>query len=383
MTDRQSSYPPKLLNPGPVTLTPRVRAALTGVDLCHREPEFAALQTEIRQRLTDVYPQAAREFTALLLAGSGTAAVEAMVGSFVPRQGHALVIANGVYGERMAAMLAAQGKTAHTARAAWTEPMDLTAAERLLAAEPRITHVLAVQHETTTGRLNDLAALGALCGRFGKPLLLDAVSSFGAEELDLEKWNLAACAATANKCLHGVPGVSFVLARRDALIGESGATSLYLDLFRYYAEQEKGSTPFTMPVQVCYALAEALRELEDAGGWRARRAHYAALSAQLFAGLQAQGVAPLLDIAAPSSSVLTAYRISAGPAGPAGSDYASLHAALKAAGFVIYAGQGQFQHEIFRIAVMGDLAAADVQRLLAAFSQWRQRQAAQARGGWA
>src|SRR5262245_44304047 len=139
---------PKLLNPGPVTLTSRVRAALTGVDLCHREPEFAALQAELRRRLIGVYPQAARDYTALLLAGSGTAAVEAMVGTFVPRQGHALVVANGVYGERMAAMLTAQGKTAHTARAAWTEPMDLIAAERLLAAEPRITHVLAVQHET-------------------------------------------------------------------------------------------------------------------------------------------------------------------------------------------------------------------------------------------
>src|SRR5262245_43200919 len=377
MTDQQSSYPPKLLNPGPVTLTPRVRAALTGVDLCHREPEFAALQTEIRQRLINVYPQAAQDYTALLLAGSGTAAVEAMVGSFVPRQGHALVVANGVYGERMAAMLAAQGKTAHITRAAWTEPMNMVAAEQLLTTESRITHVLAVQHETTTGRLNDLAALGALCRRFDKPLLLDAVSSFGAEELDFENWNLAACAATANKCLHGAPGVSFALARRDALGAESGAPSLYLDLFRYYAEQEKGSTPFTMPVQVCYALAEALRELEDAGGWRARRAHYAALSDQVFAGLQAQGVEPLLDIAAPSSSAMTAYRV------PAEMDYVSLHAALKTVGFVIYAGQGQFQNEIFRIAVMGDLAASDIERLLAAFAQWRQGQAAQAHGGFA
>ncbi len=347
-----------------------MRAALTGVDLCHREPEFAALQAEIRERLVAVYPQAVPEFTAILLAGSGTAAVEAMVGSFVPRQGHALVVANGVYGERIAAMLTAQGKTAHLARAAWTEPMNLAAAEQLLAAETSITHVLAVQHETTTGRLNDLAALGALCRRFDKPLLLDAVSSFGAEELDFVGWNVVACAATANKCLHGVPGVSFVLAREDALAAESGATSVYLDLFRYHAEQRKGSTPFTMPVQVCFALAEALRELADAGGWRGRRAHYAALSQQVFDGLRAQGVAPLLDLAAPSSSALTAYRV------PAGLDYASLHATLKAAGFVIYAGQGRFQSEIFRVAVMGDLDATDIERLLASFARCRQGQMA-------
>lgn len=371
MNDKQSAKPPKLLNPGPVTLTPRVRAALAGVDLCHREPEFAALQTEIRQRLAAVYPQAAQDYTALLIAGSGTAAVEAMVGSLVPRAGHALVVANGVYGERMAAMLMAQGKAAHCARAAWTEPMDLAAAERTLAAEARITHVLAVQHETTTGRLNDLAALGALCRRFHKPLLLDTVSSFGAEELDLAGWNIAACAATANKCLHGAPGVSFVLARKEALTAESGATSVYLDLFRYYAEQEKGSTPFTMPAHICYALAEALGELADDGGWRVRRKRYAALSRKVFDGLRAQGVEPLLDLSEPSSPVLTAYRV------PAGYDYAGLHDFLKASGFVIYAGQGKFQDEMFRVAVMGEITDEDVDRLLSAFQRfWNQRAAA-------
>src|SRR5215475_14310151 len=134
MTSNRNYTSPKLLNPGPVTLSERVRSAMLGEDLCHREPEFAALQNEIRQRLGAVYPEAARNFTAVLLAGSGTAAVEAMVGSLVPREGEALVVANGVYGERMAAMLRAQGKTAHVAAAEWTEPMNLGAVERILAA---------------------------------------------------------------------------------------------------------------------------------------------------------------------------------------------------------------------------------------------------------
>src|SRR5215813_7557463 len=141
----------KLLNPGPVTLSERVRSALLGEDLCHREPEFTALQTEIRDRLLAVYPQAARNFTAVLLAGSVTAAVEAMVGSLVSRDGEALVVANGVYGERMVAMLRAQGKTAHVAAAEWTEPMNLEAVERILAEKRGGAHVLAVRHETTTG----------------------------------------------------------------------------------------------------------------------------------------------------------------------------------------------------------------------------------------
>ena len=365
MISNRNYTSPKLLNPGPVTLSERVRSAMLGEDLCHREPEFAALQNEIRKRLGAVYPQAARNFTAVLLAGSGTAAVEAMVGSLVPRDGEALVVANGVYGERMAAMLRAQGKTAHVAASEWTEPMNLGAVERILAEERGVTHVLAAHHETTTGRLNDLPALGAICRRYGAPLLLDCVSSFGAEEIDFDGWNLEACAGTANKCLHGAPGVSFALARKAALeTRRSGATSLYLDLFRHYAEQSKGSTPFTMPAHVCYALAEALRELEDGGGWRARRGRYVALSRRVFEGLREQGVSPLLDITEPSSSVLTAYRI------PAGYDYKSLHEFLKAAGFVIYAGQGRFNQEIFRIAVMGAINSVDVARLLASFRQF-------------
>jgi 2-aminoethylphosphonate-pyruvate transaminase len=356
---------PILLNPGPVTLTRRVRGALSQADLCHREPEFAALQAEIRERLASIYPQAARDFTAVLLTGSGTAAVEAMVGSLVARNGLALVVANGVYGERMAAMLEAQGKAIHLARAEWTEPMNLAMAEQILAREPRITHVLAVHHETTTGRLNDIPALGALCRRYRVPMLLDCISSFGGEEIDFNGWNLEACAGTANKCLHGVPGVSFVLVRESALQSRrSGATGVYLDLFRHYAEQRKDSSAFTPAVQVCYALVEALRELTAVGGWQARRARYAALSRQVFAGLRAQGVAPLLDLTAPSSSVLTAYRL------PAGYTYTSLHDFLKAAGFVIYAGQGRFDQEIFRIAVMGEINSADVERLLSAFARF-------------
>jgi 2-aminoethylphosphonate-pyruvate transaminase len=359
----------KLLNPGPVTLTPRVRAAMLQPDLCHREPEFAALQTEIRERLAAVYPEGASDFEAVLLTGSGTAAVEAMAGSLIPRNGHALVVANGVYGERMAAIVEAQGKTVHLVRSEWTEPMNLAAVRQILSSEPRITHVLAVHHETTTGRLNDVAALGALCSHFDVPLLLDCVSSFGGEEIDFENWNLEACAATANKCLHGVPGVSFVLARREILqSSQSGATSVYLDLFRQYAEQRKGSSPFTQSVHVCYAMLEALRELEDSGGWRARHERYAALSSQVFNGLRAQGVEPLLDLAAPSSAVMTAYRI------PQDHNYSSLHDFLKASGFVIYSGQGKFTQEIFRIAVMGAIASADVECLISAFREfWASR----------
>ena len=353
----------KLLNPGPVTLTPRVRAALGRPDLCHREPEFAALQDDLRQRLVRVYEGAETVYSAVLITGSGTAAVEAMVGSLVPRGGRAIVVVNGLYGERIAAMLGAQGKTAVLARFPFGEEIDLAAVERLLATERGITHVLAVHHETTTGRLNDIGALGALCRSHGVPLLLDAVSSFGGEALELDAWNLEAVAGVANKCLHGAPGIGFVLVRKQVLESRaSGATSVYLDLWGHHVEQERGSTAFTQAVPACQALHEALCELAESGGWRARHARYRQMGERIFHGLRALGVRPLLAIEAPSSAVLTSYRM------PTGCDYASLHDALKRSGFVIYAGQGALATEIFRVAVMGDLGTADIERLLAAFA---------------
>jgi 2-aminoethylphosphonate-pyruvate transaminase len=352
---------PKLLNPGPVTLTDRVRAALGRPDLCHREPEFASLALGVMARLGEVYAPGAAAYRAVLLTGSGTAAVEAMVGSLVPRGGRALVAANGVYGERIADMLRAHGKAFDVAAAEWTAPIDLEEVETRLATGT-YTHVIAVHHETTTGRLNDIDALGARCRQHGVPLLLDAVSSFGGEEIRFDEWNLEACAATANKCLHGVPGASFVLARKDAFERPSGAPSVYLDLHRYLRAQESGYSPFTQSPHVLYALDEALAELFEEGGWRARRSHYRTLTDRVRRGLSAIGVEPLLS-RDESSAMLTAYHL------PLGVTYDELHDRLKDDGYVIYAGQGFLDGRIFRIAVMGDLDVDDMDRVVESATQ--------------
>ncbi|MBL8601357.1 MAG: aminotransferase class V-fold PLP-dependent enzyme [Myxococcales bacterium] len=355
----------RLLNPGPVTLTARVRESLTQPDLCHREPEFAAMQRDVRGKLEAVYSDAkAQGFVAILLTGSGTAAVEAMVGSCVPRDGHGLVVANGVYGERMAAMLTAQGKRFTMVNADWLAGIDLAAAERALAADPSVTHVLSVQHETTTGRLNDIAALGALCKKYNKKLLLDAVSSFGAEAIDFTGWNLEAVAATANKCLHGVPGVCFVLVAEAALAGRpSGATSVYLDLWRHWKEQPNGWSPFTQSVQSVYALQAALDEFSAEGGWQSRAARYAARAKRVREVVRAAGVSYFLaDGETASSNILMSFAV------PAHTRYETLHDRLKAQGFIIYAGQGPYAGKMFRIAVMGDLTDADMGELCEALT---------------
>jgi 2-aminoethylphosphonate-pyruvate transaminase len=344
-----------LLNPGPVSLTDRVRRSLLQPDLCHRESEFFDLQDEVRRRLLAVYDLDPAEWTAVLMTVSGTGAVESMVASLVPETGSVLCAENGVYGERISQICARYGIRCERLVGDWMRSVDLAALAKA-AAELRCTHLAVVHHETTTGRLNELRSLGELCRARGLSLLVDGVSSFGAEPLVFGDPSLAAVAATANKCLHGVPGVSFVLTRRAAL-RSAHSRAYYLDLGRLASLQDQRNTPFTPAVHVYYALLEALREFTEAGGRVARHGRYAALAEQVRAGFAALGI----EAAIPpeeSSVVLRAYRL------PSGLTYDTLHDELKSAGFIIYAGQGGLSGKLFRISTMGHVTPGDIDRLL-------------------
>ena len=350
-----------LLNPGPVTLTERVRRSLLQTDLCHRESEFFDLQEEARTRLVKLYGLDPSQWQAVLMTGSGTAAVESMIAALVPENGKLLIIENGVYGERIT-QIASQYRIAHEAlKHDWMAAPDLARVAACLDGDRGFTHVAVIHHETTTGRLNDLAALGALCQQRGIRLLVDGVSSFAAEAIDFVSGGIDAVAATANKCVHGGPGVAVVRVRRAALANAASRT-FYLDLGRLAKLQDQRNTPFTPSVHAYYALVEALRELEDEGGWTARHARYAALAEQARAGLAALGIESAVP-PAQSSVVLRAYRL------PKGVTYPQLHDALKARGFVIYAGQGGLSAELFRISTMGNLHPADIDRLLQGFAE--------------
>ncbi|HOV37547.1 MAG TPA: 2-aminoethylphosphonate--pyruvate transaminase [Spirochaetales bacterium] len=355
--------PTILLNPGPVTMSNRVRKVFLKEDLCHREPEFAEIVLDIKARLRRVYPEAEAEYEAVLFTGSGTCAVEAIIQSLAPRRGKTLVLSNGVYGERIASMLEVEKKPYVMVKSNWPEPMNLEEAERLLKKDPSITHVAAIHNETTTGRLNDLEKLGALCRRYGKPLLLDTVSSFAGEEVRFKEWNVAALASVSNKCIHGAPGICFVLVRKELMEqGTTEASSLYLDLFKMYKEQKSGYSPFTQATHICVVLQEALREFEEEGGWKARRERYRKLSTRIRREFQALGVELFLPEDA-YCSMLTSFKL------PPGLTYERLHDALKVAGFVIYAGQAGLYHSIFRIANMGDILDSDIDRLVEAMKQ--------------
>ncbi|RAQ03752.1 2-aminoethylphosphonate aminotransferase [Burkholderia cepacia] len=348
-----------LLNPGPVTLTERVRRSLLQPDLCHRESEFFDLQDEARARLVAAYELDPAEWAAVLMTGSGTAAVESMIAALVPQDGKLLVIENGVYGERITQIATQYGIAHEVLKHEWMQAPDLAQIAARLDAGG-YSHVAVIHHETTTGRLNDLGAIAGVCRSRGVKMLVDGVSSFGAEAIDFAGGDIDAVAATANKCLHGVPGAAFVIVRRSAL-AKAVSRTYYLDLGRLAKLQDQRNTPFTPSVHAYYALVEALREFDEAGGWRARHAHYKALADQAQAGLAARGM-PLVLPEGESSVVLRAYRL------PQGVTYETLHDGLKARGFVIYAGQGGLSKELFRISTMGAIQAADVDRLLEGFT---------------
>jgi 2-aminoethylphosphonate-pyruvate transaminase len=348
-----------LLNPGPVTLSERVRRSLLQPDLCHRESEFFDLQDEARRRLLATYSLDPAQWAAVLMTASGTAAVESMVAALVPLTGRLLIVENGVYGERIALICAQYGIAHERIVGDWMQAPDYAAIAARLASRPKhgaFTHVAIVHHETTTGRLNDLSAVAELCREHGAGLLVDAVSSFGAEAIDFADPALSAVAATANKCLHAVPGAAFVIVRRKTLLTAASRT-YYLDLGRLARLQDERNTPFTPAVHAYYALVEALREYEEQGGRTARYDRYAALAERVRAGLAQLGLASAIP-AAESSVVLRAYKL------PKGLPYAQLHDALKADGFVIYAGQGNLSQSLFRISTMGNLTSADMDRLL-------------------
>ncbi|MBR8365645.1 2-aminoethylphosphonate aminotransferase [Burkholderia sp. AU19243] len=348
-----------LLNPGPVTLTERVRRSLLQPDLCHRESEFFDLQDEARARLAAAYELDPAEWAAVLMTGSGTAAVESMIAALVPQDGKLLVIENGVYGERITQIATQYGIAHDVLKHEWMQAPDLAQIAARLDAGG-YSHVAVIHHETTTGRLNDLGAIADVCRVRGVKMLVDGVSSFGAEAIDFAGGVIDAVAATANKCLHGVPGAAFVIVRRGALV-KAASRTYYLDLGRLAKLQDQRNTPFTPSVHAYYALVEALREFDEAGGWRARHAHYKALADQVQAGLAARGM-PLVLPEGASSVMLRAYRL------PQGITYETLHDGLKARGFVIYAGQGGLSKELFRISTMGAIGAADVDRLLDGFT---------------
>ena len=351
-----------LLNPGPANTTRRVREALVTPDLCHREPEFFRVMRSCRERLVRLAGGGAA-WSAVLFAGSGTAAVEAAIASAMPADGTLLVVVNGVYGDRILRIARAHRIPVETLAYDIFTPVDPGDVDRRLAERPDLSHVALIHHETTTGLLNPVAEVARVAARHGRRVIVDAMSSLFGEPLDLGLPALDFVMASANKCLQGVPGIAFVLARRQALEALAGhpPRSVYLDVHTHWALQERDNTPFTPAVQVLHAMEQALVELE-AETVPGRIARYAENARVLREGMAGLGLEILVPGAA-RSSILTTFRL------PGGVGYDALHDAMKRRGYIIYAGQGDLRTYAFRVSNMGTLTPVDMRGVVEAFAQ--------------
>ena len=351
-----------LLNPGPVNVSERVRKALLRPDICHRESEFSELLIGIRQKLLKAFvPGAESEYTAIVITGSGTAAVEAALLSSVPQGKRALTITNGLYGERMSSMYGVHRLGIPDIKMDWTTRPDPETLRLALRQHPEVHVVGMVHHETTTGLLNPVKEIAEVVDSQNRVFIVDSVSGLGGEALDIAGSKIYMVAGSAGKCIQGFPGVSFVLVRKGFMdrMKSYPKRSWYLHLPLYYEQQEKATIPFTPAVQVYYAFDEALNELLEEGVSKriARYKKSAALIRQSMSKLGLKAVLPPQH----QSNTLTSYYL------PAGLTYQVLHDRLKERGYVIYAGQGQLEPKIFRIANMGALSQQDLEGFLGAF----------------
>lgn len=354
-----------LFTPGPLTTSASVKQAMLH-DAGSWHFEFNALVGSVRDRLLGVAGLERGEgYEVIPLQGSGTFGVEAVFQTCVPPKGKVAVLSNGAYGERMIQMLRHARIEHAILRTPEDTPNDPAALDQLLASDPSITHVAVVHCETTTGILNPIDQLGSVVQKHSRSYIVDAMSSFGALQIDIKKWGIDYLISSANKCIEGVPGFCFVLCRREALFACEGfARSLSLDLLSQINGFEKnGQFRYTPPTHSILAFDRALDELEAEGGPERRRARYARNHEVLMTGMKALGFKPYLDPTV-QSCIITSFYFPPDPE----FDFQTFYRRLSDKGFIIYPGKIS-QADTFRIGSIGRIFEADIQGLLAAIQQ--------------
>lgn len=350
-----------LLTPGPLTTTRTVRQAMMH-DYSTWDVDYNNIVNDIRQRLVQMATngEQADEFTCTLMQGSGSMGVESTIGSIIPADGCVLIVNNGAYGKRM--LMMAERLNIRTVEAFFpeTEPATAAAIDALLTEHPEVTHVASVHCETTTGMLNPVVEIGDCVKRHGKIFIVDAMSSFGGMAMTMHDFSADFLISSANKCVQGVPGFSFVIARRTLLEASKGdARSLSLDLYDQWQEMENkgGKWRYTSPTHVVLAFAQAMDELDTEGGATAREKRYSDNQKTLVAGMRELGFKTLLPDEW-HSPIITSFVCPAQHF-----NFTEFYEKLKARRFVIYPGKVTAA-ETFRIGTIGNVMPEDITELL-------------------
>ncbi|MEZ9233163.1 2-aminoethylphosphonate--pyruvate transaminase [Vibrio amylolyticus] len=354
-----------LLTPGPLSTSKSVREAMLK-DWCTWDDDYnKEIVQVIRSKLTQL-ATCQTGYTSVLMQGSGTASVEATIGSTMGKNDKLLVVDNGAYGARIAQIADYLDIDCHVISPGEVNQPTLNNVEQCLINDDAITHIAIVHCETTTGMLNPIEEIARLGKQHNKIMILDAMSSFGGIPIDMAELGIDFMISSANKCIQGVPGFGFVIAKKERLEKCKGnARSLSLDLYDQWQCMEKnhGKWRFTSPTHTVRAFYQALLELEEEGGVDARFQRYQTNQHTLVEGMSSLGFKPLLDESL-HSPIITAFY----SPNHADYDFHRFYQELKAQGFVIYPGKVS-DADCFRIGNIGEVYPNDIQRLIVAIEK--------------
>jgi len=345
---------PRLLTPGPLTTSHETKEAMLH-DWGSRDQNFIEMNARVRERLLAI-ANANNTHVCVLLQGSGTFVVEASLCTLIPQHGKALILINGAYGRRMCQMLDYAEREYLVQETPEDQPPSIEALKNHLTEDPDISHVLAVHCETTSGILNPIQDISEIVKAHDRSLIIDAMSAFGAIEVDAEKLQFDAIMASSNKCLEGVPGVGFSLIRQSALeICKGNAHSLSLDLYdQWLTMTGTNQWRFTPPTHVIAALEMAIKQFEAEGGVSGRYKRYSENCRVLIEGMKGLGFTPLLpnDLQAP---IIVTFKMPKDPT----FDFQVFYDQMKNEGYVLYPGKLTVAPS-FRVGCIGHLGTKEI-----------------------
>jgi 2-aminoethylphosphonate-pyruvate transaminase len=338
---------PYLLTPGPLTTSRSVKAQMLA-DWGSRDIEFRRVVAEIRKGLLDL-AGCDGSYDCVIMQGSGTFAIEAALGAFCPKaDGKTLVVANGAYGDRAAAILTRLGRPLSKIDKGDSAAPSPEEVAHALDADPAISHVWVIHCETTSGIVNPVADIARVVTSRGKRFMVDAMSSFGALPLDM-KDGMDVMVSSSNKCIEGVPGFSYVLVKRDMLVASKGMShSVVLDLYEQWKGLEaNGQFRFTPPTHALVAFHQAMKEHGEEGGVAARGSRYRKNADILIRGMRDMGFSTLL----PDNEAGPIIQTFLTPRDP-NFDFENFYEELRLRGFAIYPGK-LTKRPSFRIGTIG------------------------------
>ena len=358
----KSIQEPYLLTPGPLTTSMQTKKAML-LDLGSRDAKFVATNQRVLNELLNI-SNGKETHVCVPLQGSGTFIVEAVLSTMIPKEGKALVLINGAYGKRMEKILQYAGKKYSTLETPENVPPNLAKLDAALKKDQNISHVLVISCETTSGILNPIEEIAQITEKNGRRLIIDAMSSFGAIELDATKISFDAMMASSNKCLEGVPGLGFGILRQSALENCQGNSHvLSLDLFDQWKHMNTyNQWRYTPPTHVICALDEALKQFKAEGGVKGRHMRYNNNCRILVDGMRALGFKTLLpdDLQAP---IIVTFKM------PANKDFnfEVFYNFLSKRGYIIYPGKLTVIPS-FRIGCIGHISEKEMKGAINAVS---------------